>query len=68
MVETVKGRADVQANARKTGKTVHFANMLELSAKLKGRVADQGDSAKGESGVAAVFADAASSSSLAEAS
>ena len=79
MPETVAEKDDVEAEAFRHGKTVHFFNLLELSSvkheelppelqKHKGRVVVQGNAGKDESGLAAVFADAASSASHIEAS
>eukprot|EP00959_Pyramimonas_sp_CCMP1952_P391638 8207230-Pyramimonas_sp.AAC.1 len=72
-------RDDVAQHAHKEPKKVHAANILERSPvkhaelppelqKDKGRVVVHGDNVKDESGLAAVFADAASSASHIEAS
>ena len=70
-VDAVRERADVEAEAQRACKAAHFANALELSSvkheelalefsKYKGKAVVQGDNLTDESGLAAVFADAAS--------
>ena len=72
-------RREGKAIAHMTGKKVNFAKLLELTSvkheelppelqKFKGRAVVQGDNMKDESGLAAVFADAATSASRIEAS
>eukprot|EP00959_Pyramimonas_sp_CCMP1952_P359369 7524891-Pyramimonas_sp.AAC.1 len=79
MIETVAEKDDIESQAIRTGKKVHFFNIMELSSvkheelppelrKFKGRVVVQGNTGKDESGLAAIFADAASSASHIEAS
>eukprot|EP00959_Pyramimonas_sp_CCMP1952_P262459 5487734-Pyramimonas_sp.AAC.1 len=79
MIEIVAEKDDIESQAIRAGKKVHFFNILELSSvkheelspelrKFKGRVVVQGNTGKDETGLAAVFADAASSASHIEAS
>eukprot|EP00959_Pyramimonas_sp_CCMP1952_P035285 739184-Pyramimonas_sp.AAC.1 len=79
MIETVAEKEEVDSEAIRTGKKVHFFNILELSPgkheellpelrKFKGRVVVPGNTGQDETGLAAIFADAASSASRIEAS
>eukprot|EP00959_Pyramimonas_sp_CCMP1952_P469706 9495410-Pyramimonas_sp.AAC.1 len=79
MIEPVAEKDDIESEAIRTGKKVHFFNMLELSSvkheellpklrKFKGRVVVQGNTGTDETGLAAILRDAASSASQIEAS
>eukprot|EP00959_Pyramimonas_sp_CCMP1952_P039569 827772-Pyramimonas_sp.AAC.1 len=79
MIEIVAEKDNIESEAIRTGKKVHFFSMLELSSvkheelppelgKFKGRVVVQGNTGKDETGSAAIFADAAFSASHIEAS
>eukprot|EP00959_Pyramimonas_sp_CCMP1952_P392511 8224851-Pyramimonas_sp.AAC.1 len=72
MIEIAAEKDEVESEAIRTGKKVHFFNSLEFSSvkheelpselrKFKGRVVVQGNTGRDETGLAAIFADAASS-------
>eukprot|EP00959_Pyramimonas_sp_CCMP1952_P196006 4098367-Pyramimonas_sp.AAC.1 len=71
MLETVAEKADIESQAVRTGTKLSSVKHEELPPDLrqfKGRVVVQGNTGKYETGLAAIFADAASSASHIEAS